>query len=463
LLKQTLGGIYLKDRKGTAGRKPIVVPVPERVYIPMSMSAGKPAKPIINTGDEVKVGELIAEATAFVSANIHSSVSGKVKDISEVDSITGEKSITIIIETDGKQTLYENLQPPVISDYESFLKAVRDSGVVGCGGAGFPTDVKLTLKDLKKLDYMLVNGAECEPYITSDHRTMLDETEYFWEGIQNIKKYMNPGKIIICIEENKRNAIKKIKKLCKGKNAKNISVHVLKKIYPQGERKVMVYNVTGRIVPEGARLPDIGCVVINTTTVTIIGKYIKTGMPFVSKCITVDGSAVGASNNVTVPIGTPVRDVLEFCGGLIEDKEDGIRVDKVILGGPMTGTTIPSLDIPVIKTTNAVLAFLEEKEKSKKDFFKSTQITACIKCGKCISTCPVFLSPVCIETAYNLKKREQLKALKVNMCIGCGCCAYSCPARRPLVQVLQLSNDMLWKYKSKSQKEKEKKEAKKST
>ena len=462
MLKQALGGIYLNDMKGTAGRKAIVIPVPKFVYIPMSMSAGKPAKPIVSIGDEVKVGQLIAEASATVSANVHCSVSGVVKDITEINILTGEKATTIVIETDGKQAPLQTLQPPVVTDYETFLKAVRDSGVVGLGGAGFPTDVKLTLKDPENLDYMLINGAECEPYITSDHRTMLDETEHFWEGVLSIKNYVNPKEIIICIEDNKRDAIKKIRKLCKGEDAQGISVSVLKKIYPQGERKVMVYNVTGRIVPEGARLPDVGCVVINSTTVAVIGKYIKTGMPLVSKCVTVDGSAIGASNNVIVPIGTPVREVIDFCGGLIEDDELGIHVESVLLGGPMTGTAIPNLDVPVVKTTNAILAFLNKSEKTLKKPVETTQETACIKCGKCVHTCPVFLSPLKIEAAYILKKREELKDLKVNLCIGCGCCAYSCPAKRPLVQVMQLANDMLWEFKEKSKSEKEKKEAKRS-
>ena len=420
--------------KGTAGCKPVNIPTPGLVHMPMSMHAGKPAKAVVAVGDEVKVGQIIGQPDGFVSSTIHSSVSGTVKNIIEIDSYTGKKAVTVIIETDGKQTPCEGLQPPVFDDYTGFLKAVRDSGVVGLGGAGFPTDVKLTLKDKSALEYILINGAECEPYITSDTRTMLDETEDMWSGILQLQKYMEPKNIFICIEENKPEAIDKFNALCAG--AAGIEVRVLKSLYPQGERKVMVYNVTGRTVPEGARLTDVGCLVTNCTTVAVIGRYIKTGMPLVSRCITVDGSAVNNPMNVIAPVGTLISDIFNFCGGLKEG------VGKILLGGPMMGMAVPGLDIPVVKVTSAVLAFLEKDVKKLAE-------TACIKCSRCVNSCPMRLSPSNIEDAFMLNKPELLEKYKVNMCVECGCCAFSCPAKRPLVQIMQLSNNMLWEHKNK--------------
>jgi len=248
-----------------------------------------------------------------------------------------------------------------------------------------------------------------------------------------MKEYLKPKNLIICIEYNKPEPIRIFKELCK--NEKSVSVHVLPGLYPQGERKVLVYNVTGRIVPEGGRLPDVGCIVINCSTVAAFAKYIKTGLPLVSKCVTVDGSAVKNPKNVITPIGTPVRELFEFCGGLKDD------VKKVTLGGPMMGTAIPNLDldIPVVKITNAVIAYSEKDAQPPEP-------SVCIKCGRCIQRCPMKLMPPNIENAFELKRPDLLKKFKVNMCAECACCAFTCPAKRPLVQVMILSKNMLYEY-----------------
>jgi len=414
------------------------------------MHSGTPAKPIVAVGEYVKVGQLIGEAVGFVSSPVHASVSGTVKSIDYLDSFTGEKAVTITITSDGNQ-IPSPVSPPQVTNLQEFLEAVRNSGVVGLGGAGYPTAPKFTLKESVKLDYILVNGAECEPYITSDTRTMTDNTEYVWEGVKLMKEYLQPKNIVICIEDNKPEPIKKFKELCK--NMEGISVRVLPSLYPQGERKVLVYNVTGRIVPEGGRLPDIGCIVVNCTTVATFAKYIKTGNPLVSKCITVDGSAVKNPKNVIVPIGTPVRDIFEYCGGLLSEGMLKSDIKKVTLGGPMMGVAIPDIGIPIVKITNAVLAF------SEKDAVPP-EPTACIKCGRCISKCPMNLVPPYIENAFELKKPEFLQKFKVNMCAECACCAYSCPAKRPLVQVMILAKNMLWNYEKAQKAVQEKKEAK---
>ena len=439
-----LGGVSAPHLKNTAVCAPEAIPVPAEVKLSMSMHEGKPANPVVNVGDTVKVGQLIAEAVGIVSSPVHASVSGKIKSIENIDSFTGEKTVTITIASDGEQTPWEGITPPKVTNLEEFLEAVRNSGVVGLGGAGYPTAHKLTLKDYSKLDYILVNGAECEPYITSDTRTMVDDTDLVFEGMKLLKQYLKPKNIIICIEDNKPVAIKKFKELFSG--MEGISVKVLPSLYPQGERKVLVYNVTGRIVPEGARLPDVGCIVINCTTVSTIAKYIKTGNPLVSRCVTVDGSGVKNPKSVIAPIGTPVRNLFDYCGGLKED------VKMITLGGPMMGSTIPNLDIPIVKVTGAVLAF------SGKDA-EPPEPTACIRCARCIARCPMSLMPPNIENAFELKKPELLKKFKVNMCVECACCAFTCPAKRPLVQVMTLAKNMLWHYES-AKKAKEKAEAK---
>ena len=431
-----LGGVKAPHLKNTAGQAPELIPVPSEVKLPMSMHSGTPANPVVKPGDFVKVGQLIGEAVGFVSSPVHSSVSGTVKSIDTLDAITGEKTVTITISSDGQQTPWEGIAPPQVTNLNEFLEAVRNSGVVGLGGAGYPTAPKFTLKDTVKLDYILVNGAECEPYITSDTRTMVDNTNDVWEGVLMMKEYLKPKNIIICIENNKPQAIKKLKDLCEGNDV--VSVRVLPSLYPQGERKVLVYNVTGRIVPEGGRLPDVGCIVVNCTTVAVFAKYIKTGFPLVSRCITIDGSAVKNPKNIIAPIGTPVKDIFEYCG----IKDD---VKKVTLGGPMMGTAIPNLDIPIVKITNAILAFTAKDAAPPEP-------GPCIKCGKCIIKCPMNLMPPSIENAFELKKPELLKMFKVNMCAECACCAFTCPAKRPLVQVMILSKDMLWQY-EKAQKE----------
>ena len=402
--------------------------------MPMSMHSGTPAKPVVAKGDLVKVGQLIGEFEGRVCSPIYSSVSGQVKSIDECDPVTGEKATSVVITTDGEQTLCEGIKPPVVTNTAEFLAAVQDSGVVGLGGAGYPTAPKLTVREGTDLDYILVNGAECEPYITSDTRTMVDDAECVFEGSVLMKKFIGPKKVVICIEDNKPEAIEKLKALAA--NADGIEVHALPSRYPQGERKVLVYNITGRIVPEGGRLTDVGCIAVNCTTVAVFARYIKTGMPLTHRIVTVDGSAVATPKNVIAPIGTPISALFDFCGGFKENAE------KIIMGGPMMGSAVPSLDMPTLKITGSVMAF---NAKDSKAF----EPTPCIKCGRCIEKCPVNLMPSFIEDAFELKDIAQLDRHKVNMCLECGCCAYLCPARRPLAQVMVLSKNMQWEAKQK--------------
>ncbi|MCL1835358.1 MAG: electron transport complex subunit RsxC [Oscillospiraceae bacterium] len=423
-----LRGARLPHNKNTAGSAPEALPTPQIVRIPMSMHIGAPAKPVVSAGDSVKVGQLIGEAGGAVSAPVHSSVSGKVRSIDEYDPATGQKATSITIEADGEQTLFEGIEPKSIDNAEQFLDAVRESGVVGLGGAGFPTAVKLTVREGAKLDCIIINGAECEPYITSDTRTMIDDARLIKIGISLLSRFYKVESILIGVENNKPEAIGKMEEIAEG--MEGVEVRRMPSRYPQGGEKVLIYNLTGRIVPEGGLPLDVGVIVLNCTTLAAIARYIETGVPLVSKCVTVDGSAVKVPKNVIAPIGTPVSDLFEFCGGLTSDAA------KVLYGGPMMGVAIPGIDMPVLKNTNAVLAFRRSDAKLPPE-------TACIRCGRCAANCPMGLAAAEIERAFLLKKKELLELYKVGLCMECGCCAYNCPARRPLVQSIKLGKAML--------------------
>lgn len=426
-----LHGVHVPHNKNTADSEPQRIAVPKRVSIPMSMHIGKPAGVIVKKDDTVRVGQLIGEADGFVSSNIHASVSGKVQKIDEVTASNGARVSCIVIESDGKQEVYEEIKPPVIENFEGLVKAVRQSGIVGLGGAGFPSFVKLSVKDLSKIDAVVINAAECEPYITSDTRTMLDKSEYVFKGIQTLKKYMGIKHFIIGIEKNKPGAIVKMKALADRDKA--VNVHVLPSVYPQGGEKVLVYNTMKRVIPKGGLPIDVGAVVINVTTLAFIGEYLETGMPLVEKCITVDGSAVKEPKNVIVPIGTAIKDVIEGAGGLKSEAA------KVLYGGPMMGITVPSMEEPILKNTNAIIV-MDKKEATL------PKTTACINCGACLTHCPFRLDPRSIAMAYKLNDGERLQKLCVDMCMECGCCSYVCPANRPLVQTNKLAKTVLKNY-----------------
>ncbi|MBE6948854.1 MAG: electron transport complex subunit RsxC [Ruminococcaceae bacterium] len=440
-----LRGAHVPHRKNTADCKAERMPVPKTVTIPVVMHIGAPAKPVVKPGMTVKVGQMVAEAGGFVSAPIFTGVSGKVKKIDDVLISNGQYVPAVVIESDGLQEVYEEIQKPNVTNMQEFVDAVRASGIVGLGGAGFPTSVKLSVKDLSQLEVLIVNGAECEPYITSDTRTMLDDAEAVIDGIRLVMKYLNIKKTIIGIENNKPQCVKKLRELA-GSNS-GIEVRSLPAMYPQGGEKVLIYNTTGKIVPEGGLPLNVGAIVMNCTTLAAISHYMETGMPLIEKCVTVDGSAVNTPKNVIAPIGTPVGDLFEFCGGFKTTPA------KVLYGGPMMGIALPDLNCPVLKNTNAVLAFDEKDAQQPEE-------TSCICCAKCIDTCPLKLMPAAIESAYKNNDMELLEKLKVNLCMECGCCSFICPARRHLVQTNKLAKAKLRNYQNaKKAAEEKKKEA----
>lgn len=424
---KTLKGIRIAHHKNTEDMETVTMPVPGKVYIPMSQHLGAPCKCVVKPGEQVLVGQVIGESQGFLSAPIHSSVSGTVKSIETMTMMSGESCEMAVIETDGAQSVSPQVVPPVVTSKESFIEAVKASGLVGLGGAGFPTWIKLNIKPEQKADYLIINAAECEPYITSDYREMLENADDIIAGMKAVKEYIGVGKVILSVENNKPKAIEMYRELAaKG----DFEVHVLQSKYPKGAEKVIIYDTVGRVVPEGKLPIDVGVIVMNVASVGFVGGYLRTGMPLVSKRLTVDGAGINEKKNVFVTLGTPISEVAQFCGGM----KDTVR--KVLMGGPMMGVSVFDVDTPVVKNNNAILFFDEKQAKQQKT-------TACIRCGKCGAACPVHLMPAAIEKAYDAKNKTRLTELKVNLCMECGCCSYVCPAHRKLVQVNRMAKKLL--------------------
>lgn len=428
-LKRSAKGANVPHEKETAGLATVKMPVPEHVIIPMSMHIGAPAQPVVQKGDTVMVGTLIGEAGGFVSANIHSSVSGTVEGVAPLRMVNGAMTTAVAIKADGQQTVDPACVPPTVTDKDSLMKAVQNCGLVGVGGAGFPTHVKLAANTI---DTLLINAAECEPYLTTDAREMLECSDTIIGGITAVMKYCDIANCIIGIERNKPECIDLMCSLVR--DMPGVSVKPLPMRYPQGAEKTLVETCTGREVPQVGPagkpgLPaDCGCVIMNVTSISTLGKYLKTGIPLVTKRLTVEGDAIATPQNIEVPIGTLYRDVIAACGGVKPDVELG----KIIFGGPMMGGAAPGADFPVLKQNNGLLLF-------SKAMAQLPEPEACIRCGRCIEACPMGLEPVVIAEHFNNKDFDALKARCVDLCVACGSCTYACPAKRPVSQTMTLA------------------------
>ncbi len=423
-VRKNISTLHLPHNKHTAGVSSVRVAPPAEVLLPLSMHSGAPAVPVVSVGDYVRVGQLIAEEGGNISSPVYATVSGTVKAIEPYVKANGKSVMAIRIESDGKMEKDPNLAPPVVNDLDSFLAAVRKSGVVGLGGAAFPLWAKLDAVRKNQVDTVLVNGAECEPYITSDHRMMLENTEMLVKGVELLKQYVSSDKVVLCIEDNKQDAIDKLSKIFE--NDPRVEIFSLPTIYPQGAKQVLLYNVTGKVVKGGQRMASLGVLILNVSSMTKMAEYIETGMPLVDRIVTVCGSAMKQPTNLIAPIGTPISYIIDQAGGLKEE------AGKVLIGGPMLGHAQLSLDAPTEKATNAVLV-MNKKEA------KVYEPTTCIRCGRCVANCPAKLNPTAIARAMEEENEEKRLALlektSVGQCIECACCSYVCPAHKPLLEI----------------------------
>lgn len=419
------GGIHPYEGKELSKDKAIVEYFPKGdVAISMSQHIGAPAKPVVNVGDYVLTGQLIGEASGFISANVHSSVSGKVKAIEPRMLVNGSKATCIIIENDGKFDEVEFEKPKSLEELskEEIVELVKKAGIVGMGGAGFPTNVKLSPKEPDKIDYVIVNGAECEPYLTSDYRRLIEEPEVVIGGLKVMLKLFDNAKGIIAVEDNKLDAIAKLKELVKSED--RIEIKTLYTKYPQGAERMLINAVTGRKINSSMLPADAGCVVDNVDTVFAIKSAVIDGRPLIKRVITVTGDAINEPHNFLVRTGTNHSELIDVAGGFKEEPE------KIISGGPMMGMAISTIDVPVTKTSSALLCYV-------KDPLSKVKETNCINCGRCVSVCPGRIIPTRLAEFSERGDMENFVKYNGLECCECGCCSYICPAKRNLTQAIK--------------------------
>jgi Na+-translocating ferredoxin:NAD+ oxidoreductase subunit C len=422
-----IGGVHPPENKLSAGKPIEVLPLPVSVFIPVAQHIGAPAVPLVKKGDVVKVGQVIAKSSSFVSTNIHSSVSGTVKRVDFQADSSGYPKQGIFIDVQGDEWVEEidrssDLVKEFNLDGDTLVKKIQDAGIVGLGGATFPTHVKLVPPKGMKANVLLINGVECEPYLTSDHRLMLEKPDEILVGTRLLMKALNVDRAVIGIENNKPDAIRLLSE--KAKEYNGISVTALKVKYPQGGEKQLIKAVTGKEVPSGGLPIAVGAVVNNVGTAFAVYEAIQKNKPLFERVVTITGKNVSRPSNFLVRIGTPTTALLEAAGGMPEN------TGKIISGGPMMGRAVASLDIPVTKGTSGIL--LMQKEESKRD-----NVLACIRCSRCVSVCPMGLEPYLLMTLSEKQLWDRCESDKVMDCIECGSCSYTCPSGRPLLDYIR--------------------------
>ena len=428
MLKSFLGGIhpyYGKDK--TAGKKIRPAKEPVKVIIPLVQHIGAPAEPIVKIDDSVKAGQKIGESKGFVSLPVHSSISGKVVAIQPYPHPLGQKVNSIIIESDAENTLDETIQPKgdiSTLTLQDIKEIIREAGIAGMGGATFPTHVKLSPPQGKRIDTFILNCAECEPYLTCDHRVILERTDDVMYGMKALMKALKVEKGYIGIEDNKQVAINLLESMLE--NEPDIALQVLETKYPQGAEKQLIKAVIGREVPSGGLPLDVAVVVNNVGTALAVAEAIKKGLPLIKRVVTVTGEGVVEPSNLEVKIGTPSQEVIDQCGGFRNVP------GKIIMGGPLMGIAQYTTEVPVIKGTSGILVFQEDE-------LKAEEPQPCIKCARCVDVCPMFLLPLYLGTYAEKRLWDRCEEYNVFDCIECGCCAYVCPARRVLVQAIKLA------------------------
>ena len=419
------GGVHPYDGKDLAKDQPIRRIKPKEILVyPLSQHIGAPASPIVAVGDTVLRGQKIAETGGFVSAPVFASVSGTVKAIEPRHVATGDLVNSIIIENDGemKETDFHGVEDVASLSKEQIIEKVKEAGVVGMGGAGFPTHVKLSPKEPDKIEFIIANCAECEPYLTADYRRMLENPEELIGGMKIVLRLFDHAKGILGVEDNKPDCIQKLKELTK--DEERIEVMPLKTKYPQGGERQLIYATTGRAINSKMLPADAGCIVDNVETLVAINRAVKEGKPVMDRIFTVTGDAVANPGNFEYCIGMSYAEILEEAGGFKEDPE------KMISGGPMMGFAVFSLEIPTTKTSSSLLCF-------KKDDVSASEVTACINCGRCVSVCPEQIVPSRLAKMSQFHDSESFERWNGMECIECGSCSYICPAKRPLAQYIK--------------------------
>lgn len=422
------GGVHPAENKIAANAPIEVMPIPKKAYIPASQHLGAPATVVVKRGDIVKTGTLLAKGEAFISANIHSSVSGKVAKIDNWIDTSGYKRQMVIIDVDGDEweesiDKSQDIKREITLSKEEIITRVKEMGVVGLGGATFPSHVKLMVPEGKKCEALLINGVECEPYLTSDHRVMLERGEEMLIGIKILMKALDVDTAMVGIENNKPDAIEHLNKLVK--DYPGISIHPLKVKYPQGAEKQLIKALINREVPSGKLPLEVGAVVNNSGTALAVYEAVQKNKPLFERVVTVTGKSVSKPSNFLVRVGTPVTELIEKAGGLPED------TGKIINGGPMMGKAITSTDVPVTKGSSGIL-LMQKKESGRQNPL------TCIRCGKCISACPMGLEPFHISLVARHQKWEDAEKAHVMDCIECGSCQFICPSARPLLDYMRL-------------------------
>ena len=426
------GGVHPNDMKAATNEKAIEqLAPPAQVVIPMSQHIGAPCKPLVAAGDHVKVGQRIGEPGGFVSAPIHASVSGTVVAVEPRPYSMGGNMMAVVIENDFQDEMSEEVKAPENPDaltVEEMVAQVKNAGIVGMGGATFPTHIKIS-GGIGKVDTVIINGAECEPYITADHRTMLERPEQIIGGATYLAKMFGLDKVTIGVEINKQNGIDMLNKVIAEKKAP-VVVEPLRCRYPQGAEKQLCQAITGRQVPPGALPSEVGCAVFNINTTCAIYRAIPMGLPVIRKIVTVSGSGVITPKNLECPIGTPVSDLFDACDGLKD------TTYKLVMGGPMMGMAQYTTDVPVGKGTGAMLAFCENEEQT-------VEHPQCIRCGKCVSVCPMHLEPLFMYQYASKNMLDELESIHIMDCMECGACTYICPARMHLVHMFKTGKQKL--------------------
>ncbi|KJR40184.1 electron transporter RnfC, partial [Candidatus Magnetoovum chiemensis] len=413
------GGIHPAEKKEyTSSIEIKTAKIPKKIVIPLSQHIGAPCKPLVEVGARVKVGQKIGEASGFVSAPVHSSVSGKVVEIAAYALPTGRMSDAIVIENDNLDEWIDHIvDDEYIEKSPEILKArIKEAGIVGMGGATFPTHVKLSPPKEKTIDTIIINGAECEPYLTSDHRVMVERPDDVIDGLKILMRILSVSKGFIGIEENKPDAVKKLRDACRDKS--DIEIRTLKVKYPQGAEKMLIKSIVDRDVPAGGLPMDIGVVVQNAGTAVAIYEACRYGKPLIERVVSVTGKGVAAPGNYKVRIGTFISSLVEECGGLKKDAA------KIICGGPMMGFAIHSLEVPVIKGTSGIVVLTE------KEVAHSAKFSHCIRCGRCVEACPMGLMPNMLSLLSEKSFYGECKDYNLFDCFECGCCTFVCPAKR---------------------------------